>query len=92
MRRLEDMPAETDKWIEILKPHSNRWWYRSIFIWPNKNQINGIQQANSNYEENKSSCSLSHSSTQSFEEKSEESPDPEPKSRHAEIRNMSNVF
>ena len=32
-------------------------------------QLDGIQQANSNYEENKSSCSRSHSSTQSFEEK-----------------------
>ena len=53
-----------------------------------RDQIDGIQQANSNYEENKSSCSRSNSSTQSFEEKSEESPDSKPKSRHAEIQNL----
>ena len=51
-------------------------------------QLDGIQQANSNYEENKSSCSQSHSLTQSFEEKSEESPDSKPKSRHADIQNL----
>ena len=34
-----------------------------------RDQLNGIQQTNSNYEENKSSCSQSHSSAQSFEEK-----------------------
>ena len=34
-----------------------------------RDQLDGIQQANSNYEENKSSCSRSHFSTQSFEEK-----------------------
>ena len=44
-----------------------------------RDQLDAIQQANSNYEENKSSCSQSHSSTQSFEEKSEESPDSKPK-------------
>ena len=34
-----------------------------------RDQLDGIQQANSNYEQNKSSCSRSHSSTQSFEKK-----------------------
>ena len=34
-----------------------------------RDQLDGIQQANSNYEENKSSCSWSHSSTQNFEKK-----------------------
>ena len=53
-----------------------------------RDQLDGIKQANSNYEENKSSCSRSHSSTQSFEEKNEESPDSKPKSRHAEIQNL----
>ena len=53
-----------------------------------RDQLDGIQQANSNYEENKSSWSRSQSSTQSFEEKSEESPDLKPKSRHAEIQNL----
>ena len=32
-------------------------------------QLDGIQQANSNYEENKFSCFRSHFSTQSFEKK-----------------------
>ena len=50
-----------------------------------RDQLDGTQQANSNYEENKSSCSRSHSSTQSFEEKSEESPESYPKLRYAEI-------
>ena len=53
-----------------------------------RDQLDGIKQANSNYEENKSSCTWSHSSTQSFEEKSEESPDSKPKSRHAEIQKL----
>ena len=48
-------------------------------------QLDGIKQAYSNYEENKSSYFRSHFSTQSFEEKREESPDSKPKSRHAEI-------
>ena len=53
-----------------------------------RNQLDGIQQANSNYEEKNSPCSRSHSSTQSFEEKSEESPNSMLKSRHAEIQNL----
>ena len=58
-----------------------------------RNQLNGIQQANSNYEENKSSCSRSHSSTQIFEKKGEESPDSKPKSWHAENENLwANIF
>ena len=52
-----------------------------------RDQLDRIQQVNSNYEENKTSCSRSYS-TQSFEEKSEESPDSKPKSRHAEIQNL----
>ena len=34
-----------------------------------RDQLDGIQQVNSNYEIKNSSCSKSHSSTQSFEEK-----------------------
>ena len=48
-------------------------------------QLDRIKQANSNYEENKSSCSWSYSSTQSFKEKCEETSDSKLKSRHAEI-------
>ena len=58
-----------------------------------RNQLDAVQQANSNYEENKSSCSRSHSSTQSFEEKGEESPYLKPKSWYAEIQNLrANIF
>ena len=52
-----------------------------------RDQLDVVQQANSNCEENKFSCSRSHSSTQSFKGKSEESPDSNTKSRHAEIQN-----
>ena len=79
------MSAETDKWIEIQKPYFNGCWYRSIFIDQMRDKLDGIQQASSNFEENKPSCSRSHSSTSSFEQKSEESPDLKLKSRHAEI-------
>ena len=34
-----------------------------------RDQLDGIQQTNSNFDENKSSCSRSHSSTQNFEKK-----------------------
>ena len=55
-------------------------------------QLDVIQQANSNNEENKSSCSQSHSSIQSFEEKSKEFPDSKPKSIMLSLEFMNDVF
>ena len=51
-----------------------------------RDQLVGIHHMKSNYEENKSTSSRSHSLTQNFEEKCEESPDSKPKSRHTEIQ------
>ena len=68
------MLGDTKYEFEVLKPHSN-WFNTDLFSFDHmKDQLDWIQQANSNYEET-NLHSLSHSSTQSFEEKSEESPD-----------------
>ena len=48
-----------------------------------RDQLDGIQQANSNYKQNKLSCSLLHSLTQSLEGKGGEFPDSKSNSRHA---------
>ena len=53
-----------------------------------RDQLVAIYQANSNYSQNKYSCSRSHSSTQSFEGKNEVSIDSNTKSGHAEIQNL----
>ena len=81
------MPGVTDKW-------NKKWIHISMDVDTDpfsfdqmRDQLDGIQQANSNYEENKSSCSRSHSSKQNFEGKSVESPNSKPKFRYAEIQN-----
>ena len=66
---------ETDKLIEIQKPHSNRFWYKSIVIWWNERSTKWNSEANSNYKENRSSCFRSNSSTQIFLRKSKKFPD-----------------
>ena len=62
------MPRDTDNWIDIQKPHSNCCNTNPFSFDQMRDQQNGIQQINSQFEENKSSCSWSHSSTQSLEE------------------------
>ena len=53
-----------------------------------RDQLDEFKQVNSNYQQNYSSCSQSLSSTQSFKEKSEESPDFKSKSRYAKTQNL----
>ena len=53
-----------------------------------RDQLDWIQQANLDYEENKSSCSWLHFLTRSFENKSKNSSDSKPKSIYVEIQNL----
>ena len=58
------MPGETDKKKSRSRSHTPMDVDTNPFSFDQmRDQIGGIQQANSNYDESKSSCSRSHSST-----------------------------